>query len=47
MAVEQIPRLRITKREILLARIVMAAPGTNSFRERVGESDVCASLAKF
>src|SRR5258705_8786705 len=36
-AVEPIPHIRITKREILLARIVMAAPDTKiSFVKRVG-----------
>jgi hypothetical protein len=33
-AIEPIPQIRITKKEILLARIVMAAPDTKFIREK-------------
>src|ERR1700761_1559396 len=44
--VKPIPQNRITRREILLATFVMAAPGTNTFiRETsAGKSNVCARL---
>src|SRR6266851_3175160 len=45
-AVEPIPHIRITRRKTLLARIVMAAPGTKlSFVKEVLESNVCAWLS--
>jgi hypothetical protein len=43
-AVEPIPHIRITKRKILLARIVMAAPGKKSSFVKGIESNVCAWL---
>jgi hypothetical protein len=44
--VKPIPQNRITRREILLATFVMAAPGTKTFiRETsAGKSNVCAWL---
>src|SRR5216684_9024617 len=45
-AVEPIPHIRITRRKTLVARIVMAAPGTKlSFVKEVLESNVCAWLS--